>query len=93
MRYLVSRPDIKTTHYVQSFSKRIRRAEQAAAVFNLTKPTLAVYSHIGTFGGDESTSEFVDRTREHYPGRIILGEDLMTITIADDVKVSNELVK
>ena len=68
-------------------------AEQAAALFNLTKPTLAVYSHIGNFGGDESSVDYVGRTREHYTGRIILGEDLMTITIADDVKVSNELVK
>jgi len=68
-------------------------AEQAAAVFNLTKPTLAVYSHIGNFGGDESSVDYVGRTREHYTGRIILGEDLMTITIADDVTVSTELVK
>lgn len=68
-------------------------AEQAAALFNLTKPKLAVYSHIGNFGGDESSINYVNRTREHYTGRIILGEDLMTITIADDVKISNELVK
>ena len=67
--------------------------EQAAALFNLTKPKLAVYSHIGNFGGDESSTDYVDRTREHYAGKIILGEDLMTITIADEVKVSNELVK
>ena len=66
--------------------------EQAAALLNLTKPKLAVYSHIGTFGGAESSVDYVGRTREHYTGRIILGEDLMTITIADDVKVSNELV-
>ncbi len=68
-------------------------AEQAAALFNLTKPTLAVYSHIGNFGSDESSVDYVGRTREHYTGRIILGEDLMTITIADDVKVSTELVE
>ena len=68
-------------------------AEQAAALFNLTKPTLAVYSHIGNFGGDDSSVDYVGRTREHYTGRIILGEDLMTITIADDVKVSTELVE
>lgn len=61
--------------------------EQAAAVFNLTKPKLAVYSHIGNFGGAESSIDYVGRTREHYTGRIILGEDLMTITIADAVKV------
>jgi ribonuclease Z len=68
-------------------------AEQAAAVFNLTKPKLAVYSHIGNFGGDESSVDYVGRTREHYTGRIILGEELMTITIADDVTVSTELVE
>jgi ribonuclease Z len=62
-------------------------AEQAAAVFNLTKPKLAVYSHIGSFGGSESNTDYVGLTRKNYAGRVILGEDLMTITIADDVKV------
>jgi ribonuclease Z len=61
--------------------------QQAADLFNQTKPKLAVFSHIGYFGGDGSDIDFVGRTREHYPGRIILGEALMTITIADDVTV------
>ena len=60
--------------------------EQAAAVFNLTKPKLAVYIHIGTLG-DVPISDFVDRTKEHYDGPVIVGEDLMTITIADKVEV------
>jgi ribonuclease Z len=60
--------------------------EQAAAVFNLTKPKLAVYIHIGTLG-NVPISDFIDRTKEHYDGPVILGEDLMTITIADKVEV------
>jgi ribonuclease Z len=86
-------PEYKNNPLRPIILKAHTTAEQAAAVFNLTKPKLAVYSHIGNFGGDESSIDYVGRTREHYTGRIILGEDLMTITIADDVTVSTELVK
>jgi ribonuclease Z len=64
--------------------------EQAAAVFNLTKPKLAVYSHFGNFPGDVSSIDYVGLTRKHYTGRIILGEDLMTITISDTVEVTHK---
>jgi ribonuclease Z len=65
-------------------------AEQAAAVFNLTNPKLAVFSHFGNTGGAESRVDFVTLTREHYTGRVILGEEMMTITIADDVTVRSK---
>ena len=60
--------------------------EQAAEVFSLTKPKLAVYTHIGTFG-DVPSGEFVDRTKKLYDGPVIIGEDMMTIAIADKVYV------
>jgi ribonuclease Z len=62
-------------------------AEQAAEIFHLTKPKLAVYSHIGNFPRYDSSIDYIARTRENYSGRVIVGEDLMTITIADDVTV------
>jgi hypothetical protein len=58
-----------------------------AEIFNLTKPKLAVYSHIGNFPRYDSSIDYIARTRENYSGRVIVGEDLMTITIADDVTV------
>lgn len=63
--------------------------EQAAEVFNLTKPKLAVYNHIGNFPGPESGVDYVGRTTKYYDGKVVLGEDLMTITIGDEVKVSD----
>ncbi len=68
-------------------------AEQAAAIFNETKPKLAVYSHIGDFPSDNSDIDYAARTRKSYTGRVIQGEDLMTITISDDISVSSELVE
>ncbi len=55
-------------------------------MFNLTKPKLAVYIHVGTFG-DVPDSEIIDRTKANYDGPVVVGEDLMTITIADEVEV------
>ncbi len=60
--------------------------EQAASVFNLTKPKLAVFTHIAALG-DVSIGSYVDRTTNIYEGPVILGEDLMTITIGDKVEV------
>ena len=61
--------------------------EQAAEVFNLTKPKLAVYNRIGNFPGPEYGVDYVGRTTKYYDGKVVLGEDLMTITIGDEVKV------
>jgi ribonuclease Z len=63
--------------------------KQAAEVFNLTKPKLAVYNHIGNFPGPEYGVDYVGRTTTYYNGKIMPGEDLMTITIGDEVKVSD----
>jgi ribonuclease Z len=68
-------------------------AEQAGEVFNLTKPKLAVYSHIGNFPKYDASMDYIALTKKNYLGRVIVGKDLMTITISDDVTVSTELVK
>lgn len=65
-------------------------AEQAAEVFSLTKPKLAVYSHVGNFPKYDARIDYIAETRKTYSGRVIVGEDLMTITIGDDVTVSTE---
>ena len=63
-------------------------AEQAAEIFNLTKPKLAVYSHYGSFPSDDYNFDYVGQTRKHYTGKVVLGQDLMTVTIADDITVT-----
>jgi len=59
--------------------------EEAGQVFTRVRPKLAVYTHfilISTSG-----AEIVPRTRSTYAGPLEAGEDLMRITIGDDVKV------
>jgi ribonuclease Z len=55
--------------------------EQAADIFARVKPRLAVYSHAV---GSKTT---VADTRRAYPGRVEMGEDLMSIDISDEIRV------
>ncbi len=59
--------------------------EDAGRAFTRVKPRLAVYTHfilIATSGAD-----IIPRTRSTYTGPLEAGEDLMRITIGDEVKV------
>ena len=61
--------------------------QQASKVFNEVKPKLAVYSHIANpFVRNEQ--EVITQTKANYSGPVVLGEDLMTISIGDSVSVS-----
>lgn len=61
---------------------------EAAEVFTRTHPALAVYSHIGLRGG--ATAEDVLRlTRTGYPGPLVVGADLMRMTVGDSVTVTS----
>jgi len=59
--------------------------EQAADVFNKTKPKLAVYSHIAD--PTATAEEIMPQTRKAYAGPLVLGEDLMVIDVGDKVEV------
>lgn len=61
-------------------------AEEAARVFDLAKPTLAVYSHILEFGAPK-LQDLIDTTQRVYSGRFEVGEDLTAIDIGKDVVV------
>jgi ribonuclease Z len=61
--------------------------EQTAMVFNEVKPKLAAYSHIvKLYGGTEQ--EILKRVKANYSGPVIMGEDLMSFSINDNVSVS-----
>ena len=62
------------------------RPEQAAKIFNEVKPKLAVYSHIVQLYG-YTEDEIMERTKENYSGRIVMGEDLMSFSIGDTVSI------
>jgi len=57
--------------------------EQAGTLFSKAQPKLAVYTHLLLFGVSEK--ELVAETRKTYSGPLILGQDLMTFVVDDDV--------
>lgn len=66
--------------------------EQAGVIFTRVKPRLAVYSHVvlvttdPTFS-EPSSADVLRLTRKTYDGPLEMGEDLMTIGIADRIEV------
>ena len=67
--------------------------EDAGRVFAQVKPKLAVYTHIIRLTNSPSVppptlNELEQRTRTTYTGALQIGEDLMSIEIGNEVKVS-----
>jgi ribonuclease Z len=60
--------------------------EMAGKVFSETAPRLAVYSHIVLFGVSEAQLE--ERTRRTYAGPLVIGEDLMSFDIGEQIRIS-----
>jgi ribonuclease Z len=60
--------------------------EQASMVFRAVGPKLAVYSHIVRLYGHNEQDLF-SRTKLNYPGRFVIGEDLMRFLVADTVSI------
>jgi ribonuclease Z len=60
--------------------------EQAADIFRRTKPRLAVFSH------SLGTPAIVEKTKETYDGKVEMGDDLMVITVGDEVVVDRSKV-
>ena len=61
--------------------------EQVAKILNEVKPKLAVYSHIAKLYG-QTEEDIINRTKAHYSGAFIMGEDLMSFLISDTVSIS-----
>jgi ribonuclease Z len=67
--------------------------EDAAKVFEQIKPKLSVYSHIVLLTADPSNppptiNDLTIRTQKIYKGALQVGEDLLSIEIGEQVKVS-----
>ncbi|WP_336516529.1 MBL fold metallo-hydrolase [Pollutibacter soli] len=67
--------------------------EEAGKVFSQTNPKLAVYSHIVLLTADPSlppptVNDLISRTKKTYNGPLEVGEDLLSIEIGDQVKVT-----
>lgn len=80
--YTVSKTDPKYPVYAHHTT-----IEEAAKVFNAVKPRLAVYSHIVKLYG-HNEKELLKRTQVIYPGPVIIGDDLVKITVGRRVIVT-----
>lgn len=66
--------------------------EEAGKIFSLTKPRLAVYSHIVLLSLDPTlpppgVDDIITGTKKHFNGQFEVGDDLMTIEIGDKVEI------
>jgi ribonuclease Z len=69
------------TQQTESIIAHHTTPEQAGEIFTKVKPKLAVYSHT------EGIPILVTKARKTYSGPLEMGEDLMTITIGENVEV------
>lgn len=66
--------------------------EDAGKIFSLTKPRLAVYTHVAIPALDPSKppvtpDDIISRTKKYYSGQLAVGEDLMVIEIGESIKI------
>ncbi|MDR7317776.1 MBL fold metallo-hydrolase [Brevibacillus nitrificans] len=62
--------------------------EEAAKVFQQVQPKLAVYSHIVLLDGlSDADANLAVRTNKTYGGKLVVGQDLMSFTIGDQVTI------
>jgi ribonuclease Z len=67
----------------RAIEARHTTGEQAARIFSNVSPRLAVFSH------SPGTAAIVEQTRRAYPGRVLMGEDLMVIDVGEEVTVKS----
>ena len=60
--------------------------EQAGEVFNKVKPKLAVYTHLA-LAVSEKEAKIKERTEKIFDGEVVVGEDLMSIVVGDEIKI------
>jgi ribonuclease Z len=75
-----SKSDMEQSALTRSVIAHHTTAREAGEIFHEVSPKLAVFSHIVLRGG-VTVAEVMKETRRAYAGRIIMGEDLMTIDV------------
>jgi ribonuclease Z len=88
---MAATPEAQTSPALGRILSSHTSPEQAAAVFARVNPKLVVYTHISLLTAPERRQPLLEtiilRTRSAYAGRVVLGEDLMTILVGDTIEV------
>lgn len=65
--------------------------EQAGTAFAKVSPKLAVYTHLVLLSGpgipEAPLASLITRTRSTYQGPLVIGEDLMSFSVGDEISV------
>ena len=85
MRELVRRVNPARAETTERIIDHHTTPKQAGEIFSLTRPRLAVYSHI--VGPPDSDDELLAGTKSTYSGAFEIGDDLMTIDVGEEVCV------
>ncbi|MED1794923.1 MBL fold metallo-hydrolase [Brevibacillus nitrificans] len=73
---------------IQKILSKHTTPEEAAKVFQQVQPKLAVYSHIVLLDGlSDADANLAVRTNKTYDGKLVVGQDLMSFTIGDQVTI------
>ncbi len=77
--------EMSKTPMVAQIERHHTSPEKAGAFFEATKPKLAVFNHIATWPLEPPThKEILSRSKLHYAGDVIMGEDKMVFFILTD---------
>jgi ribonuclease Z len=88
---MAATPEAASAPALQPIIRAHSSPEDAARIFQKTKPKLAVYTHVSLMAAAARRPALLEalmaRTRSVYDGPVEIGEDLMTVEITDSVRV------
>jgi ribonuclease Z len=86
------RPELMAEERIRRVIGHHATPADAARVFAQAMPRLAVFNHLVLLGTDTvappSIAEVTSETRRYYRGPLMVGEDLMSFDIADEIKIT-----
>ena len=94
---MVARPGAKSEALLRTVASHTT-PEEAGKIFDRIKPRLAVYTHVSLMAAAPAAiaalaESLIPRTRATYSGPLEVGEDLMTIEIAEKLQVRRATAK
>jgi ribonuclease Z len=89
---VIAKPELLSESYIQRIVAHHTTAREAGTLFALTRPTLAVFTHIVCLASKEvppaTTDELITETRRTYQGPLEVGQDLMSLEIGTTITVN-----
>jgi ribonuclease Z len=85
----MTRPELMSVERIRRVIDHHSTPQDAAQVFRLAAPGLAVFNHLVLIGDETcpppSVQDLIDAARETYDGMLVVGEDLMSFDVGQGV--------